>query len=146
MAFILAKGKKAFDPEKNAQMQITGGPQIEYNKATFNSPIISLAIQIEIRRKFPDQPLIKNDPRNPCVMITSGVLDMGFRARKMQDIERNTELVLYLVRMIAFINKGYPLATSPFLWSDYEEFSKGRQFTYRMPSDEELLKISMQPE
>jgi hypothetical protein len=146
MAFILSKGKKVTDPEKNAHMQITGGPQIEYNKATFTSPSISLALQIEIRKKFPDQPVITNDPRNPCVMIASGVLDMGFRARKMQDVQRNTELVHYLVRMIAFINKGYPLANSPFLWSDYEEFSKGRQLTYIMPSDDELLKISIQPE
>jgi hypothetical protein len=38
----------------------------------------------------------------------------------MSNIDYNTKFVEYVIQMIAFINKNFPLATSPYLWSDYE--------------------------
>ena len=64
----------------------------------------------------------------------------------MRDFDYNTNLVRYLVRMIAFINKHHSVARAPFLWSDYEKLAADRRLLYRMPSDDELLKLSLEPE
>jgi hypothetical protein len=147
MPFILLKDRSrtAIDTVTGSRMFIKSGPQIEYKKAIFTHPDISLDFGIEIRRKFPDQPIVTDDPRNPCVMIRAGDLNAAFAARGMRDFEQNTLLAEYLARMIAFINKHHRLANAPFLWSDYEKLRPDMRL-YRMPSDEELLKLSMQPE
>jgi hypothetical protein len=125
-------------------MFIKSGPQIEHKDAIFTSSDISLDFGVKIRRKFPDQPVVSNDPSNPCVMLSSGDLNRAFAKKNMLDIERNTRLVEYLIQMIAFINRNTPLANAAFLWSDYGKVRPGR-WLYRMPSDEELLRVSQQP-
>jgi hypothetical protein len=62
--------------------------------------------------------------------------------------ERKTEFADYLIRMMAFINKRYPLAVSPYFWSDYADHVSGRigtgqPFVFRMPSDDELWRLSV---
>jgi hypothetical protein len=147
MPFILLNGRSrtAIDTATGSRMFIKSGPQIEYKKVMFTCPDISLDFGIEIRRKFPDQPVVTDDPGNPCVMIRAGDLNTAFATRGMRDFEQNTLLACYLARMIAFINKHHRLANSPFLWSDYEKLRPDIRL-YRMPSDEDLLKLSIQPE
>jgi hypothetical protein len=147
MPFTLSKDRSssAIDSTANSRMSIESGPQIEYKKVMFASPDISPDFGIEIRRKFPDQPVVTSDLRNPCVMIRSEDLNAAFAKRGMQDFERNTRLVEYLVRMVAFINMHQRLANAPFLWSNYEQLTPAR-WLYRMPSDEELVRISLHPE
>jgi hypothetical protein len=115
---------------------------MDANHAIFTSPSISLEFGIEIRRKFLDQPVATNDPRNPCVMLSAGDLNRALAAQGMHDFERNTRLIEYLIQMIAFINRNTPLANAPFLWSDYERLRPDR-WLYHMPSDEELLKLTL---
>ena len=147
MPFILTEDRifGATDPETAARMVIDSGPEIELLTVKFSSPTLSLVTAIVIRPKFPDRRIVSNDPTNPRVMISAGDLNRAFRSQNMRDIEHNTRLVEYLIRMIAFINKKWPLAPAPFLWSDYEKFKPGTAL-YRMPSDDELLTISVRPE
>jgi len=100
-------------------MVIDSTPQIEFLRARFQSPDISLDFGIVIRRKLPDQPVGINDPENPCVMIDAMDLNMALTKRNMLDFDTNTRLVEYLVGMVAFINRHFPLANAPLLWSDY---------------------------
>jgi hypothetical protein len=146
MAFALNTDRirSAMDPETNGRMTIDSGPQLEYRLAKYSSPEVSMEMEIAIRRKFPSEPVVANDPENPCIMISTGYLNRALQKRNMRDVEYNTRLVKYLIRMIAFINKHYPLCTAPFLWSDYEKLPKNIDLLYRMPSDEELLTISLQ--
>jgi len=146
MSFILVQDRSctAIDPATDSRMFIKSGPQIEYKKVIFTRPDISLEFGIEIRQKFPDQPVVTADPRNPCVMIRAGDLNAAFAKRDMRDFGQNTLLVEYLIRMIAFINRHHRLSNAPFLWSDYERLPPNMRL-YRMPSDEELLKLSMLP-
>jgi hypothetical protein len=147
MPLVLSKDRSraAFDSATNSRVFIESGPQIDYKKVIFTSPNISLNFGIEIRQKFSGQPVVTNDPRNPCVMIRSGDLNAAFAKRGRHDFEQNTRLAEYLARMVAFVNMHHRLGNAPFLWSDYENLTPVRWF-YRMPSDEELLKISLQPE
>ncbi len=59
--------------------------------------------------------------------------------------DKNTEIVEHVIRMIAFVSKHSPLSRSPYLWSNAQKLHSMR-WLYRMPSDAELLQISMQPE
>ena len=147
MPFTLSKdrSRSATDSTMNSRMSIKSGPQIEYKKVMFASPDISLDFGIEIRRKFPDQPIVTNDARNLCVMIRSGDLNVAFAKQGIHDFEQNTRLAEYLIRMVAFINMHHRLANAPFLWSDYRQLTPAR-WLYRMLSDEVLLRISLQPE
>jgi hypothetical protein len=147
MPFILTADRvcSAIDPATNSRMFIQKGPDPYYNTVMFSSPEISLRLGIAIRRKFPDQPVVTNDPKNPCVMIRAEDLNRTFSERNMHDIEGNTRLVEYLISMIAFINRHYPLGNAPFLWSNHEKLRLPK-WLYRMPSDDELLRISSQPE
>jgi hypothetical protein len=144
MPFIMDanQSRTAINPDTNSRMFIKSGPQMEHKDAIFTSPSISLEFGIEIRRKFLDQPVATNDPRNPCVMLSAGDLNRALAAQGMHDFERNTRLIEYLIQMIAFINRNTPLANAPFLWSDYERLRPDR-WLYHMPSDEELLKLTL---
>jgi hypothetical protein len=69
----------------------------------------------------------------------------------MTNIEQNTKLVELAIRMIAFVNKHYPQSTSPYLWSDYQDYMSGQKasvgpFLYTMPSDQQLYSISINPD
>jgi hypothetical protein len=147
MTFALTEGRmySATDPNMNSHMVINTTKEIEFLAVVFTSPDVSLKFMIMLRSKFPDRPVVKNDPSNPGLMILAGDLQLAFAAKKMRDIEANTRLTESLIRMIAFINKHYPLATSPFLWSDYEK-TRQNTFLFRMPSDEVLLRLSLEPE
>jgi hypothetical protein len=84
-------------------------------------------------------------------MISAGNLNLFFRKAEMANIEQNTKLVELAIRMIAFVNKHYPQSTSPYLWSDYQDFISGRKaligtFLYTMPSDQQLLSMSINPD
>jgi hypothetical protein len=59
------KSRSAIDSTANSRMFIKSGPQIEYKEVMFMSPDMTLDFGIEIRRKFPDQPVITNDPLLP---------------------------------------------------------------------------------
>jgi len=144
MPFILAKDRicSAIDQDTNSRMVINSGPQIEYNIAKFSSPAVSLDVQIEIRLKYPSEAAAPNDPSNPGVMISAGFIEWQLKLKKMSDVEYNTKIVDLIVRMIAFINKHYPLAPVPYLWSDYNELPNRQRLSFRMPSDADLIKIS----
>ena len=135
--------RSARDPESGATMVINSSPQIEYKSVEFSSPEVTLDLEIVIRRKFSDLPNFPNDPTNPSLMVSAGYLNLALRKRNLLDFNNNTTLVRFILRMVAFINKKYPLSTSPFLWSDYDDLAKRLSFVYQMPSDEELLKISL---
>jgi hypothetical protein len=137
--------RSAADPDTNSRMVIDSTPQIEFLRARFQSPDISLDFGIVIRRKLPDQPVGINDPENPCVMIDAMDLNMALTKRNMLDFDTNTRLVEYLVGMVAFINRHFPLANAPLLWSDYTRIRWVR-WLYRMPSDDELLWLSVLPD
>ena len=150
MSFILVQdrsGTQAIDPATDSRMFIKSGPQIEYKKVIFTRPDISLGFGIEIRQKFPDRArlvTVVTRRKSACVMIRAGDLNAAFAKRDMRDFGQNTLLVEYLIRMIAFINRHHRLSNAPFLWSDYERLPPNMRL-YRMPSDEELLKLSMLP-
>jgi hypothetical protein len=150
MPFVLTKDRirSAVDLETNARLVIDGTPEIEYLKAKFESPEIRFSVTLMIESKFPDRPFVANDQTNPAIMIFARDLNLFFQAKKMLDFDYNTKLVEYVVRMIAFINRHYPISRSPYLWSDYDDLASGRKplngrFLYRMPSDDELLKMSL---
>src|SRR5258708_21718848 len=87
-----------------------------------------------------DESFDKDFSRKP-EFLASSKEDAGF--------DYNTKLVEYVIRMVAFINKHYPLSRSLYLWSDYDDLASGRKplsgrLLYGMPSDEELLKISLE--
>jgi hypothetical protein len=147
MTFVLTEDRinGAIDPNTNSRMVINDTKEIEYIAVVFTSPDVSLKFMIMRRAKFPDRPVVSNDPSNPGVMIVSGDLQLAFATKEMRDIEGNTRLVERLVRMIAFINNRYRLAISPFLWSDYEKI-RPNTLLFRMPSDETLLSLSLKPE
>jgi len=149
MPFILTKDRirSAIDVDTKSRMVINSGPEIDYNLAQFSSPTLSLDIQIEIRRKFSGESNAPADCQdNPGIMLSAGFIDWQLEMRNLADFEDNSRMVEYVIRMIAFINKYYPLALSPYLWSDYGTCSIGRKLLYHMPSDEELLRLSIQPE
>lgn len=145
MAFVLDEHRirSARDPESGATMVINSGPQIEYYSVEFSSPTVVLDLEIVIRHKFIDRPIIPKDSANPSVMVSAGYLNFALRKRKLFDFNNNTTLVRFIINMIAFINKKYPLSVSPFLWSDYDDLVGKLSFLYQMPSDDELLKISL---
>ena len=124
------------DTETNSQLIISSTPEIETLVVKFKSDSIVLRSAIYIRPKFPDRPLVDNDRTNPRVMISAGDMNGAFLSANMHDVERNTKIVGIIVHMIIFINKIWPLALSPYLWSDYHKL---RAPLYRMPSDEVLL-------
>jgi hypothetical protein len=135
----------AVDTETNSQLVIKSTPEIGTLAVEFQCEEGILKTAIHIQRKFPDQPATGNDPANPEVMISTDNLNAMFCFKNMRDIDKNTILVKRTVRMIAFINKSHPLAGSPFLWSDYNKVKLGHAL-FRLPSDEELLAISNNPE
>jgi hypothetical protein len=151
MPFVLTKDRiqSAVDPETSARLVIDGTTEIEYLTAKFESSETHLSVPLTIESKFPDRPFIPNDQTNPSIKIAAGNVNFAFQAKKMMDFDYNSKLVEYVVRMIAFVNKHYPLSRSPYLWSDYDDLASGRKplngrFLYQMPSDEELLKISLE--
>jgi hypothetical protein len=91
MSFLLDKDQSysAIDPDTNSRVVISGSPQIELKRVKFSSPDISLDTALVIRPKFPDRPIIADDPSNPCVMISAGDLNRAFSARNMRDVECN---------------------------------------------------------
>jgi hypothetical protein len=141
MPFVLNSDRirSASDPETGALMVIDSGLQIEYLFARFSSPNASLFLQIERRRKYPDMP---RGPKNPGILISAGLLDVVLRNHH-KTFDENNQLVDYVLRMICFINKYHALATSPYLWSDYADLPPDRHPVYRMPSDEELVRLSL---
>ena len=147
MSFEIVPGQSrtAVDRDRSSRMAIKSGPQMEVMNITFSSPKFDLSTPIFIRRKFQDRPVITGSPSNPGIMLLSRNLNAAFERRRMYDLQYNTHLVDYVVRMIAFINKDDPMANAPFLWSDYPAGSEA-PWLYRMPSDEELLDISLRPE
>lgn len=147
MAFSLTPDwrRGAVDPETNSRLVIKSTPEIETLAVELQCEEGTLKTAILIRPKVPNRPPTMNDPANPEVMIPTGNLNTMFAFRNMRDIEKNTILVLRMVRMIAFINKHHPLAGSPFLWSDYDKVQPGHAL-FRLPSDDALLKISTNPE
>lgn len=124
------------DSETESQLIITSTPEIDALNAKFTSDSVALWTVINIKPKFPDRHLINNDQRNPRVMISAGDMNGAFLSANMHDVERNTELVKLIVRMIIFVSKVRPLAVSPYLWSDHHKL---RAPLYRMPSDQALL-------
>jgi hypothetical protein len=74
-------------------------------------------------------------------MIYSGDINQAFAKNNMKSVEYNSKIVEYILQMVAFINKTFPLATSPYQWSDYEKLKPSCRL-YRMPFDRELLKLS----
>jgi hypothetical protein len=147
MAFEYAKDRiySAVDPETNSRLDIDSTVDIDVLVVKFSGPIIFFSTGIFLTQKFPDQPIVPNDPQNPCVMISAELINSEFRRHQEYDIEYNTRLTEHLIRMIAFINKKYPLGTSQFLWSDYEKLPPGSAL-FRMPSDEDLLRLTLEPE
>ncbi len=146
MPFVMTPDRRrcAVDADAGTKMCINSGPEMEFVTALFESASISLRLEIEIRPKYRDKPIVAKAPENPCVMISAGYLNMVLRRKNLLDFDRNTELVEYLVRMIAFINKYKPLANAPFLWSDFDQIPLESRL-YRMPSDHDLLRLSIDP-
>lgn len=147
MAFVQPReyARIAIDTTTQSQVVIKSTPEIETLIVEFTSPEASLETAIYIKRKFPDQPIVANDPRNPGVMIAAGNLNHAFAAQRMLDVQVNTALAERLVRMIAFLSRHSPISTVPFLWSDYDKL-RSSKLLYRMPSNQELLKLSIDPE
>jgi hypothetical protein len=135
----------AIDTETNLRLVIKSLPEIELLAIEFSTPDHIVNTGICIRRKFHDRPLKKDDPANPGVMIPARTLNTVFLSRGMRKVELNTELTMRMIRMIASINKRYPLSGARFLWSDYDKIQRGRAL-FQMPSDEELLELSLQSE
>jgi hypothetical protein len=140
--------QSAVDMRTGARLTIRTTPQIQYRKALLIYSGIRLPIAIEIKRKVPTERISE---LNPSVMISAGNLNLYFREAEMTNIEQNTKLVELAIRMFAFVNKHYPQSTSPYLWSDYQDFISGRKaligtFLYTMPSDEQLLSMSIDPD
>jgi hypothetical protein len=140
----------AVDTRTGARLTINSTPEIQYRRALFIHSGLRLRIALEIKPKV-STGAVSNSELNPSVMISAGDLNRFFRRAGMTDIEQNTKLVELAIRMIAFVNKHYPQSTSPYLWSDYQDFISGRKaligtFLYTMPSDEQLLSISIDPD
>jgi hypothetical protein len=148
MSFQIEGFQSAVDTRTGARLTIRSTPEIEYRNAFLIHSGIRLPITLVIKRKVPTEGISK---LNPSVMISAGNLNLFFRKAEMTNIEQNTKLVELAIRMIAFVNEHYPQSTSPYLWSDYQDFISGRQaligtFLYTMPSDEQLLSISINPD
>jgi|ERR1700733_9215582 hypothetical protein len=148
MSFQIEGFQSAVDARTGARLTIRSRPEIEYRDALLIHSEMRLPITLVIRRKVSTEGISK---LNPSVMISAGNLNLFFRQAVMTDIEQNTKLVELAIRMIAFVNKHYPQSTSPYLWSDYQDFISGRKaligtFLYTMPSDQQLLSMSINPD
>ena len=152
MAFILStdRPRKAIDPATNSEMTIAITPQADFKQVHFTSPEMKIVLPLRMLPKFPDRKAV--DETNPGIMINAGNLNL-LLSRGPQfagySFERKSQFAEYLMRMMAVINKRYPLALSPFFWSNYADYVAGRQmgpFVFRMLSDEELLKLSVAPQ
>jgi hypothetical protein len=152
MPFEMTKDRiwSAIDRETHARMLIDSGPEIEWLKVKFASPEISLQMRLAIEPKFADRQV--RDTTNPGIMINAGQLNHLMESKQFTgyDFEQKSRFVEYLIRMMAFINSHSRLATAPYFWSDYDDYLSGRKgplkFVFRMPSDDELLRISLQTE
>ncbi len=144
MPFILNTDRfqSASDAGTNSHLAIKSGPEIEYLDVVFQSPEISLNMRIGLRLKFPGRPLGQD---NPAVMLFAEDLNRAFASAKMVDLDINTTIAERIIRMVAFVNKACPLSTCPFLWSNATDIHPRRWF-YRMPSDDVLMALSLQPE
>jgi hypothetical protein len=150
MSFQIDGFRSAVDTRTGARLAVKGTPEIQYQKALLIHSGLRLQIYLEIKPRV-STAAVSNSKLNPSLMILPGDLNRFFRKAEMTDIEQNTKLVDLAIRMIAFVNKHYPLSTSPYLWSDYQDFISGRQaligtFLYTMPSDKQLLSISIDPD
>ncbi len=139
------KARTAIDPLTDSRLFIKSGPEIEYLRAIFTSPDVALNFTIERRQKFADKPFAANDPSNPCLLIYSRELNDGFVKQGLVDFEKNTLLAERVIRMMCFINRHQRLSTVPVFWSDYNSVRWFR-YRYRMPTDETLLSLSLDPE
>jgi hypothetical protein len=152
MPFILTRDRdrSAIDPDTSARMVINRPPAEGVVEVKFTAPGISLRLMLSLRQKFPERRVW--DATNPGIMINAGNLNFLLsRGRQFAnfDFDRKTQFVESLIRMMAFINKHYPLGPAAYFWSDYEDYVSGRkgvgaQFVFRMPSDEELLRFSIE--
>lgn len=145
MAFIMNGPRSVVDTETNACLKIIGTKEIEYMYATLTSPTINMNFGINIQKKFPEKPFIPGSPSNPCIMLRSADFNSEFYRLKMSNYEENSKIAEYIIRMIAFINKNYPISMAPFLWSDYNLLPRVR-WIFKMPSDDYLMSISLPTE
>ncbi|HWB49092.1 MAG TPA: hypothetical protein VG651_08280 [Stellaceae bacterium] len=137
--------RSARDTETGAEMTVRSGPEISLLKAHFKSTEGNLILYLRLSPKYPDKPLVKNDVTNPGIMIYSAAIELELKRQRMADYAANTRLVDHAIRLLAFINRHQPLATSPFFWSDYASLYGDEQPSFGMPSDDELLDLSMSP-
>jgi hypothetical protein len=150
MPFILAEDRKlnAIDPDTNARMAIRKLPD-GLREVRFGNPEMAIRFFLRVCSKFPGEP---RDASNPDIMIAAGALNwiLSYEPQFADyDFERKTSFAEYIIRMMAFINKHYPLGGVSLFWSDYADYASGRKGTgrplaFRMPSDEELIKFSME--
>ena len=154
MPFVLSgdRHRMALDPDTGFTMIMRTPPQEGLEEVHFASPDMKLFLLLQLKQKFPERKVF--DETNPGIMINAANLNL-LLSRGPQfatySFERKTEFAEYLIRMMGFINKRYPLAGSPYFWSNYADYMSGRTgkrlpFVFRMPSDEELLKLSLAPE
>jgi hypothetical protein len=135
----------AIDATTGSRVRVKSTPDQELLAVEYTAPAFARRFNasLSIRLKYPDRPCSNEEPLNPGLMLSSPTVDGSLLSHNMRDIEKNTELVERMIRMIAFINRNYPLSQSPFLWSDAYQRSPSR---FRIPSDEALLAISLDPE
>lgn len=135
----------AIDPETGARLTIKSTAEIGTFFVEYSRDALLLKTAIYARPKHSDRPIDNNDRDNPGVLIPAVPLNSAFSYRNMRDIEANSSIAEEIARMIAFVNKNHPLSKSLFLWSDFDRLPPDR-FLFRLPSDTELLEISLNPE
>ena len=153
MPFILSKERRwsATDSDTNARMEIDSFPDSE-RLVRFSKPEMKIELWLSGRAQFPHRARLNAGSNNPGIMIEAGSFNRMFLLEPQfadYDFERKTQFAEYFIRMMAFINKHHPLGYPPFFWSNYEDYvsdrsGHGRPLLFRMPSNEELIRFSME--
>jgi len=142
--FVPGPGRKALDPERGASMLVKPTPEQEWLSVFFEMPPLKIQFKI-LLELMPGSESLPN-AKQPVNKISSAEINSQFIKNGLKNHEENTELMKYIIKMLNFVLKNKPYASSSAIWSD-QYFNEGKAtlpeppMVYRMPSNDEIRGI-----
>ncbi len=142
MAFMVQQGWLAYDPDTGATIRIQRkGPVATSLRVTYSSEAIP-AFYFDLSLMLKDTRSVAPN-RTPTIRIHARSIEAMLARLEMADRAANTDLLLRIIAGLRAINRHAPLTRVPYFYSDYAtQAAEGTRFSFDMPDDEELLKLS----
>lgn len=127
------KFRTVADQATGATLSVHSGPQIEFLDVRYCCPATG-RISFDL--------ICKDTKIGPNLIINASMIDWIFSQIGKTDRDTNTAIVGHIIDGLVALNRKWPQMIDPRMGSNYYEYlSKGREFSFSMPTDEELMQL-----